>query len=92
MLTTASAILRAGCVLGVVFVTSRVLVVDMLVGRLPMDHVRGIVVPDAHRVIPTSSEVVSACALFAAAAVVVAAAAAVVVVVVVVQVVVFVVL
>ncbi|EGD81348.1 hypothetical protein PTSG_11379 [Salpingoeca rosetta] len=41
---------------GVVFVTSRILVVDMLMGRVPMANVHGIVVPDAHRVIPTSSE------------------------------------
>ncbi|EDQ92827.1 uncharacterized protein MONBRDRAFT_13638, partial [Monosiga brevicollis MX1] len=41
---------------GVVFVTSRILVVDMLTNRLPMDKVAGLVVANAHLVTPTTSE------------------------------------
>jgi hypothetical protein len=41
---------------GVLFVTSRILVVDMLLGKLPTDLVTGMVVLNAHRVSLTSSE------------------------------------
>eukprot|EP00035_Acanthoeca_spectabilis_P009230 m.164481 g.164481 ORF g.164481 m.164481 type:complete len:903 (-) comp14657_c0_seq4:1398-4106(-) len=41
---------------GVLFVTSRILVVDMLLGKVPTDLIMGIVVLNGHRVTPTSSE------------------------------------
>jgi len=41
---------------GVLFVTSRVLVVDLLRGRLPWHLVRGFVVWDAHKVKESSTE------------------------------------
>jgi DNA excision repair protein ERCC-4 len=41
---------------GVVFVTSRILVVDLLTGRVPMDRVTGLLVANAHLVTPTTSE------------------------------------
>ena len=41
---------------GVLFVTSRILVVDMLLSKLPTELLTGIVVLNAHKVTPTSSE------------------------------------
>lgn len=41
---------------GVLFVTSRILVVDILLGKVPTDLIMGIVVLNGHRVTPTSSE------------------------------------
>lgn len=34
---------------GVLFITSRILVVDLLTDRVPLDHVTGILVYKAHR-------------------------------------------
>ena len=34
---------------GVLFVTTRILVVDMLVGRIPIGHVTGIIINRAHK-------------------------------------------
>lgn len=48
---------RFSIVAGVVFVTSRILVVDMLLERTPLDLITGFVVCNAHRVTPTSTEV-----------------------------------
>lgn len=42
---------------GLVFVTSRILVVDLLTKKLSADLVSGIFVCNAHRVLPTSTEV-----------------------------------
>eukprot|EP00043_Microstomoeca_roanoka_P007242 m.69795 g.69795 ORF g.69795 m.69795 type:complete len:1181 (-) comp13750_c0_seq8:1060-4602(-) len=41
---------------GIIFVTSRILVVDILKGRIQMDRITGIVVAEAHRVLPTTTE------------------------------------
>ena len=41
---------------GVLFTTSRILVMDLLTKRVPTDFVSGIVVCNAHRVSPSSSE------------------------------------
>jgi DNA excision repair protein ERCC-4 len=41
---------------GVLFVTSRILVVDMLLGKVPTDLIMGLVVLNGHRVTPTSTE------------------------------------
>jgi len=42
---------------GVIAITSRIIVVDLLTERVPAEKVTGIVVWDAHRVSETSSEV-----------------------------------
>lgn len=41
---------------GVIFSSSRILVVDMLMERLPIDLVTGVMVYKAHKVIETSQE------------------------------------
>ena len=41
---------------GIIFSSSRILVVDMLMDRLPIDLVTGILVYKAHKVIETSQE------------------------------------
>ena len=41
---------------GVIFSSSRILVVDMLMGRLPIELVTGVLVYKAHHVIETSQE------------------------------------
>jgi DNA excision repair protein ERCC-4 len=41
---------------GVIFSSSRILVVDMLMDRMPIDLVTGMLVYKAHRIIETSQE------------------------------------
>jgi len=41
---------------GIIFSSSRILVVDMLMDRLPIDLITGILVYKAHKVIETSQE------------------------------------
>jgi DNA excision repair protein ERCC-4 len=41
---------------GIIFSSSRILVVDMLMDRMPIDLVTGILVYKAHKVIETSQE------------------------------------
>ncbi|XP_033737580.1 DNA repair endonuclease XPF-like [Pecten maximus] len=41
---------------GVLFITSRILVVDLLTDRVPLDHVTGILVYKAHRIVESGQE------------------------------------
>ncbi|XP_076323334.1 LOW QUALITY PROTEIN: DNA repair endonuclease XPF-like [Tachypleus tridentatus] len=41
---------------GTVFVTSRILVIDMLVGRVPVDLITGIIIYRAHKILQTCQE------------------------------------
>lgn len=41
---------------GVIFSSSRILVVDMLMDRMPIDLITGVLVYKAHRIIETSQE------------------------------------
>lgn len=41
---------------GVLFVTSRILVVDLLTDRVPLDHVTGVLVYKAHRIVESGQE------------------------------------
>lgn len=41
---------------GVLFVTSRILVVDMLVGRIPIEEITGLILYDAHKILEQHQE------------------------------------
>lgn len=44
---------------GVLFITSRILVVDLLTDRVPIDHVTGILVYKAHKYVHVLSQAMS---------------------------------